>query len=86
MVLLRPALRSTASPQTVLRRTIDPSTSSVLFGAEHCPPGLWGGVGGVVGMTSSPKPKLRGPWLDDGNDRPATPPKPRALAVAPPPC
>ena len=36
-------------PQTVLRRTIDPSPSSVFSGAEHCPPGLGGGFGGWVG-------------------------------------
>ena len=46
MVLLRPALRSTASPQTVLRRTIDPSPSGAFFGAEHRPPGLWGALAG----------------------------------------
>ncbi len=55
MVLLRPALRSTASPQTVLRRTIDPSPSSALSGAEHRPPGLLGAlacgwVGALLGF------------------------------------
>ena len=33
-VLLRPALRSTASPQTVLQKIIDPSPSSVFFEAS----------------------------------------------------
>ena len=42
MVPLRPALRSTASPQTVLRGTIDPSPSNMFFGAEQRPPGLGG--------------------------------------------
>ena len=55
MVLLRPALRSTASPQTVLRRTIDPSPSSALSGAEHRPPGRLGAlacgwVGALLGF------------------------------------
>ena len=54
MVLLRPALRSTASPQTVLRRTIDPSPSSVFSGTEHCRPGLGGGFGGWVGQRFGP--------------------------------
>ena len=36
-------------PQTALRRTIDPSPSGVLSGAEHRPPGLGGGFGGVAG-------------------------------------
>ena len=49
MVPLQPALRSTASPQTVLRRTIDPSPSIVFTGAEHCPPGLLGGLRRVGG-------------------------------------
>ena len=53
-VLLRPALRSTASPQTVLRRTIDPSPSIVFSGAERRPPGLWGGFCGWVGQRSGP--------------------------------
>ena len=34
-------------PQTALRRTIDPSPSSVFSGAEHRPPGLGGALAGV---------------------------------------
>ena len=48
-VLLRSALRSTASPQTALRRTLDPSPSSVFSGAEHCLPGLGGALAGRLG-------------------------------------
>ncbi len=36
--------------RTVLRRTIDPSPSSVFCGAEHHPPGLEGGFGAWVGQ------------------------------------
>ena len=42
MVLLRPALRSTASPQTVLRRTIEPSPLS-MFWSRIVRPGFGGG-------------------------------------------
>ena len=83
-VLLRSALRSTASPQTALRRTLDPSPLSVFSGAEHHSPGLGGALAGrwerapapptlrgfsaQPGMTYPPKPILSGTWADGGND------------------
>ena len=46
MVLLRPALRSTAFGRGLsYGGTVDPSPSSVFYGAEHCPPGRSGGFG-----------------------------------------
>ena len=69
-VLLRSALRSTASPQTALRRTLDPSPLSVFPGAEHRPPGLGGGFCGSVGMSTRPA-HAEGLWRAAGNDLPA---------------
>ena len=45
-VLLRSALRSTASPQTALRRTLDPSPSKRVLRSRTLPARAWGGVGG----------------------------------------
>jgi hypothetical protein len=70
MVLLWPALHSAASPQIVLTRTIDPSPQTVLWSRTPPARACWG-FGGMVGMTSSPRPKLRGLWPKDGNDPPA---------------
>ena len=51
-VLLRPALRSTASPQTVLRRTIDPSPYVRSVEPNTAGPGLGGQLVGIYGVVS----------------------------------
>ena len=63
-VPLRPALRSTASPQTVLRGTVNPSSRWHSWGATDRSPGYGGGAGQISPSSARGPLSLAGAGAD----------------------